>query len=249
MSQFIDDALLFYADHTAFPFSLEEKITYEELDGFDFFNRVKEKTGDDSLSDLDSVYIKDEENGKFHFLIRDTVAFQKNNFSLEVLYSQISNISLEEDKHLRQTMKRFNNFLFRKAYRGMKTCLSFYAIHLSQSVMSIKYADSKENPYNEEESKRLGADILKQALEKENISRDERMSMLFYALAKISVYEKNEGIYDIRPFIKDELLKKPVQQMYALLAGKQIYDVTAWSLGRLENISKKVYSLLPQEEK
>lgn len=248
MSEFIDEAISFYANHIPCPQDFADRITYEELDGIDFFNRVKERTGDDSLSDLDSIYIKDEESGTCHFFIKDTVSFQKNNFCLEVLYSQLSNILIGEDRELQAMARRFDNFLFRKAKEGLMAYLSFYAIYLSQFAMSLKYAGSDENLYGEEESKRLGTEILKQALEKKDISQDERMSMVFYAFSKISLYEEDEGVYDLRQFIGKEPLKNPIQQMYSLLAGKSIYDTTIWDLVMLQNASRKVHNLLCQEE-
>lgn len=232
MSQYVNEAIEFYQDILNVNLMDELNIKYKVLDDIDFFNECKKETGSTDFSTFLVLSIpKTDEECSILLLINDYLENNQDNYGLEILYSQLTNIYLNNNETINNLIKECRYLPFsKKTRKGIAFWKEYFSIYFTQTVLkeyNIEEIEDEENPYNPKKSLKIGLNFLNKALNSKNKSYEERLSLLLYSLAKISLSEDNaSNAYDLKTFIENENLKKPIQKIYECFSSKGFEDIT-----------------------
>lgn len=253
MSQYIDDAISFFEYDLGINLVNEIGIKYEVLDDIDFFNKCKEETGDSDLSDFLVLAVpKNEEDMNLLLLINDYIDKYQDNYGLEILYSQLSTAYINNIEDLALIKSKYDNAFLRKAAYGIEFWEEYFSIYLTQCVMRDKNMDSEDedNPYNEKNALKIGLNFLNKSITSSSKTIEQRISLLLYSFGKIVIAKPidDKKIYNLKPFIANEKLKEPIQNLYSILISKSFEELTLFHFLRIYKLTNKIINVFKESE-
>lgn len=244
MSQYIDEVIDFYETTLKMDVMENSRVKYKILDDIDFFNACKKETGSDELSDFLVLSIpKDKPDMKILLIINDYLERNRDNYGLEILYSQLSLIYVNDNPKIKDIENKCNNFIFKNAIPGIECWKDFFAVFCTQYALQIKNKDSDEenNPYEAKQALKIGINFLNKAITDPNKTIDERISLLLYSFAKLAVLEeKKDEARDLRPFVNIPQLKKSIQKLYEILSCIGFDDLTMLHYMKICSLISKI---------
>lgn len=250
MSKYIDESIAFYEEILEVNLMDNYVLDYKVLDDIDFFNECKKETGNIDLSDFLVISVP-RENNFYTLLINDYVENKKDNYGLEILYSQLSTIYLDTNYDVNEIIRKCKYPFLNRAIIGVEYWKEYYSIYLCQFVMRQKYldkVDDTENPYSYEKSLKIGLNFLNKALTSPNKSIDQRLSLMFYSFAKITMACNDKKIYDLKSIIKNKEIASYVQELFSMFSSKGFTELTILHFFRIRSIVFKIIKLLEREE-
>lgn len=246
MSQYINESIEFFQEMLNVNLMDELNIKYKVLDDIDFYNECKKETGSDKLSDFLVLSIpKNEEDCNILLLINDYLEYNRDNYGLEILYSQLSTIYLDYNETINLYKEKYKYLPIKKRIiRGVEYWKEYFSIYFTQTVLqekNIENIDDEDNPYNNKKSLKIGLNFLNKALTATDKTQEERMSLLFYAFAKISLSEENQNhLYNLKSVIKNENLKNNIQKLYEIFSCKGFKDITIFQFYEIDKLMNSI---------